>query len=93
MSQLAITWKTVHSAERVKFLYAGVWGTTMPHDGGLPRVLCVEGQFTCRSVGCVDAEHVCDGQKDCPDGSDEDRCGTLATFTRMPICFSANSFP
>ncbi|KAI4898140.1 hypothetical protein NFI96_015403, partial [Prochilodus magdalenae] len=59
----------------MKTLCAGLWDTTTPHDGGLPRVLCVEGQFTCRSVGCVNATLVCDGRKDCPDGSDEDRCG------------------
>lgn len=49
--------------------------TTTPHDGGLPRVLCVEGQFTCRSFGCVESVQVCDGRRDCLDGSDEERCG------------------
>ncbi|XP_037393266.1 SCO-spondin [Pygocentrus nattereri] len=58
----------------------GLKDMTTPHDGGLPRVLCVEGQFTCRSVGCVDAELVCDGREDCPDGSDEDRCD----FSTLP---------
>ncbi|XP_056155186.1 SCO-spondin [Lampris incognitus] len=54
------------------------WITTTPYDGGLPRVLCVEGQFACRTFGCVDAAQVCDGQWDCFDGSDEERCGTTA---------------
>lgn len=48
---------------------------TTPHDDGLPRVLCVEGQYACRSFGCVDSAQVCDGRRDCFDGSDEERCG------------------
>ncbi|XP_019729253.1 SCO-spondin-like [Hippocampus comes] len=55
------------------------WITTPPHDGGSPRVLCVEGQFACRSFGCVDSARVCDGRWDCLDGSDEERCGSLVS--------------
>lgn len=51
------------------------WFVTTPHDGGLPRVLCVEGQFACWTFGCVDSKQVCDGNQDCVDGSDEERCG------------------
>lgn len=47
---------------------------TPPQDGR-PRVLCVHGQFACWSFGCVDSKLVCDGQRDCLDGSDEERCG------------------
>lgn len=51
------------------------WFVATPHDGGLPRVLCVEGQFACWTFGCVDSKQVCDGNQDCVDGSDEERCG------------------
>ncbi|XP_077410354.1 SCO-spondin [Vanacampus margaritifer] len=62
------------------------WITTTPRDGGLPRVLCVEGQFACRSFGCVNSAQVCDGRRDCLDGSDEERCGSLVSpvTTQLP---------
>ncbi|MGH0153391.1 UNVERIFIED_CONTAM: hypothetical protein FKN15_041924 [Acipenser sinensis] len=45
----------------------------------LPRRLCMQGQFTCRLFGCVEAMFVCDGQRDCLDGSDEEHCGGLTS--------------
>ncbi|XP_036068750.1 basement membrane-specific heparan sulfate proteoglycan core protein isoform X6 [Oryzias melastigma] len=37
---------------------------------------CRADQATCQSGGCISRDYLCDGEKDCPDGSDEFRCGT-----------------
>ncbi|XP_028290490.1 SCO-spondin [Gouania willdenowi] len=69
------------------------WSTTTFHDGGRPRVLCVDGQFSCSSFGCVDSAKVCDGRQDCSDGSDEERCGTAVTPQRpLPTSCSEKQF-
>uniref|UniRef100_A0A4W4HMF9 SCO-spondin n=1 Tax=Electrophorus electricus TaxID=8005 RepID=A0A4W4HMF9_ELEEL len=70
----------------------GLSDTTTSHDGGLPRVLCVEGQFACKRFGCVDTGLVCDGQEDCPDGSDEDHCVTPTRHPLVPSPCSAKQF-
>lgn len=64
------------------FPFIAPWIATTAHDGGLPRVLCVEGQFACRSFGCVDSAQVCDGKQDCLDGSDEEHCGKYGNSVR-----------
>uniref|UniRef100_A0A3Q1FCU8 SCO-spondin n=1 Tax=Acanthochromis polyacanthus TaxID=80966 RepID=A0A3Q1FCU8_9TELE len=66
--------------------------TTSPHDGGLPRVLCVESQFQCWSFGCVDSAQVCDGRLDCLDGSDEERCAVTPQRPLVPSRCSPKQF-
>ncbi|KAK7881858.1 hypothetical protein WMY93_030267 [Mugilogobius chulae] len=71
------------TAPEVNVLYTSPWMSSTP-DAGLPRVLCVEGQFACLTFGCVDSAQVCDGRQDCLDGSDERHCGTTARPTVTP---------
>lgn len=42
---------------------------------GLPGP-CRADQATCQSGECIPRDYICDGQRDCSDGSDEFRCGT-----------------
>ncbi|XP_041319301.1 basement membrane-specific heparan sulfate proteoglycan core protein isoform X7 [Pyrgilauda ruficollis] len=37
---------------------------------------CQGGEAACRDGRCVPRDYLCDGERDCPDGSDEDACGT-----------------
>ncbi|GAA6067479.1 basement membrane-specific heparan sulfate proteoglycan core protein isoform X1 [Tachysurus ichikawai] len=37
---------------------------------------CRADQFTCQNGQCVSQDYVCDGDTDCSDGSDEQKCGT-----------------
>uniref|UniRef100_A0A669AYK6 Heparan sulfate proteoglycan 2 n=1 Tax=Oreochromis niloticus TaxID=8128 RepID=A0A669AYK6_ORENI len=41
-----------------------------------PRGPCRVDQATCQTGECIPRDYICDGQRDCPDGSDEFRCGT-----------------
>uniref|UniRef100_I3KIJ1 Heparan sulfate proteoglycan 2 n=1 Tax=Oreochromis niloticus TaxID=8128 RepID=I3KIJ1_ORENI len=40
-----------------------------------PRGPCRVDQATCQTGECIPRDYICDGQRDCPDGSDEFRCG------------------
>lgn len=43
---------------------------------------CTSQEFKCVTSGeCISSEFVCDGDKDCEDGSDEERaCGMLSKY-------------
>lgn len=45
---------------------------------------CLPSQFRCPDHRCIDLSFVCDGDKDCVDGSDENGCGKwIALFVFM----------
>ncbi|KAJ2938967.1 hypothetical protein O0L34_g17783 [Tuta absoluta] len=41
-----------------------------------PPPVCPDSRFHCGRGRCIDAQYVCDGDEDCPDGSDEDASPT-----------------
>ncbi|XP_023271367.1 basement membrane-specific heparan sulfate proteoglycan core protein-like, partial [Seriola lalandi dorsalis] len=47
----------------------------IPRPAGPPGP-CRADQATCQSGECIPRDYICDGERDCSDGSDEFRCGT-----------------
>ena len=40
--------------------------------GACEHVTCRSDQFKCKTIGCISASWMCDGDRDCSDGSDEE---------------------
>lgn len=41
---------------------------------------CYPGQFKCPDHRCIDPNFVCDGDRDCVDGADEQGCSEYLTY-------------
>lgn len=51
-------------------------------------LLCSETRFKCRNGNCVDRSFLCNGQDNCQDNSDEERCLTTAGKKGDLLCLT-----
>ncbi|XP_061162402.1 uncharacterized protein LOC133171625 [Saccostrea echinata] len=67
---------------------------------GICRANCPESEFECENKGqrvnvpeCISREHVCDGQPQCADGSDENKCPDTALTTTTSTSTTTTTTP
>jgi len=68
--------QSVFSYVDVCFFVAEALPTEAPPPSCSPR------EFTCSDGSCVDEQLICDGNRDCRDGSDEVDCGKCQLLPR-----------
>ncbi|KFV85848.1 Low-density lipoprotein receptor-related protein 4, partial [Struthio camelus australis] len=60
----------------------------------VPHLSCPRTHVLCRDgTECVAQEYVCDGEKDCVDGSDEDGCAELCDIPGHPAPCQSHEYP